>query len=96
MTKLFLAVSYSSRNKYLTNGDKNYSNIVQQTQAEEANIDVGEKHFSNHLNTEPVMEGERLTISRDQKRTTSPETKVGRNASFSISETKSKTKIDFF
>ena len=41
------------------------------------------------------MEGERLTISRDQKRTTSPETKVGRNASFSICETKPKTNMDY-
>ena len=58
-------------------------------------IEVAEEHFSNHLNTEPVMEGERRTTSRDQNGITAPNTKVGGNTSFSISETKSKTKIDY-
>jgi hypothetical protein len=34
LSKLFSAVSYSSRNKYLANNDKIYWTVVQETQAE--------------------------------------------------------------
>ena len=47
----FSAVSYTSQNKYLTNGDKIYSNVVQETQAEAAIKKAGEAIFDNHFNT---------------------------------------------
>ena len=42
LSKLFSAVSYSSRNKYLSNNDKIYSTVVQETQAELALTEVAE------------------------------------------------------
>ena len=42
ISKLFSAVSYSSRNKYLSNNDKIYSTVVQETQAVLALTEVAE------------------------------------------------------
>ena len=42
LSKLFSAVSYSSRNKYLSNNDNIYSTVVQETQAELALTEVAE------------------------------------------------------
>ena len=51
LTKIFASVSYSSRNKYLFTSDKIYSNVVQETQAEAAIMEVGEAIFNDHFNS---------------------------------------------
>ena len=52
LVQTFLAVSYSSRNKYLSTNDKIYSNVVQETQAEMALTEVAETIFQENLNQE--------------------------------------------
>ena len=55
----------------------------------------GSEHFSNHLNTEPILEGEMSTISRAWEGATSPEIKFRRKTSFRIYETKTNTKVEY-
>ena len=47
---MFLAVSDSSRNKYLSTNDKIYSTVVQEMQAEMALTEVVETIFQENLN----------------------------------------------
>ena len=46
---MLVSVSYSSRNKYLLTNDKIYSNVIQETQAEAALVEVAEETFRDHL-----------------------------------------------
>ena len=46
---MFSAVSYMSRDKYLSSNDKIYSAIVQETKAEMALDEVAESIFQDHL-----------------------------------------------
>ena len=87
LSKLFSAVSYTSRNKYLTNGDKIYSNVIQETQADQAIIEVAEETFSNNLGEEPTtMEGN-FPVALEEM-TTSPINKVGSKTNQMVSYTK--------
>ena len=45
LAKLFSSVSYASRNKYLTNDEKIYSNVIQETQADQLLIEEADKNF---------------------------------------------------
>ena len=49
LTKMFSAVSYTSRDKYLSSNDKIYSAVVQETKAEMALDEVAESIFQDHL-----------------------------------------------
>ena len=53
---MFSAVSYASRNKYLSTNDKIYSTVVQETQAEMALSEVTESIFQYNLQPEHARE----------------------------------------
>ena len=72
---MFSAVSYASRNKYLSTNDKGYSTVVQETQAEMALSEVAESVFQDNFNPEQKYQEEEVgAIIRD--RNTSPKDKV--------------------
>ena len=52
---MFSAVSYASRDKYLSSNDKIYSTVVQETQAEMALSEVMESMFQYNLKPEKNM-----------------------------------------
>ena len=72
---MFSAVSYSSRNKYLSTNDKIYSIVVQETQAKLALTEVAENIFQYNLNLEPNNQEEEFRASI-QDRSTSTKDKV--------------------
>ena len=72
---MFSAVSYSSRNKYLSTNDKIYSIVVQETQAKLALTEVAENIFQYNLNQEPNNQEEEFRASI-QDRSTSTKDKV--------------------
>ena len=49
---MFLAVSYTSRDKYLSSNDKIYSAVVQETQVEISLDEVAESTFQDHLKSD--------------------------------------------
>ena len=53
---MFSAVSYASRNKYLSTNDKIYSAVVQETQAEMALSEVAESIFQDNLQPDQNMQ----------------------------------------
>ena len=76
MSKRFSAVSYASWTKHLTAEDKIYSNVIQETQADLAVIEVAEKIFKNNLDTKPTIM-EASTPGDPAEMTISLITKVG-------------------
>ena len=72
---MFSAVSYASRNKYLSTDDKIYSTVVQETQAEMALHDVTESIFQYNLQPDQNMQEKEVEASI-QDRTISPTDKV--------------------
>ena len=72
---MFSAVSYASRNKYLSTNDKIYSTVVQETQAEMALSEVAESIFQDNLQPDQNMQEKEVGASI-QDRTISPTDKV--------------------
>ena len=72
---MFSAVSYTSRNKYLSTYDKIYSTVVQETQAEMALSEVAESIFQDNLQPDQNMQEKEVGASI-QDRTISPTDKV--------------------
>ena len=72
---MFLAVSYASRNKYLSTNDKMYSTVVQETQVEMALSEVAESIFQDNLQPDKNMQEKEVGASI-QNRTISPTDKV--------------------
>ena len=68
LTKMFSAVSYTSRDKYLSSNDKIYSAIVQETKAE-----IAESIFQDHLKPD---QNEKETGTSIRERIISPTDKV--------------------
>ena len=69
LSKMFASVSYSSRNKYLLTNDKIYSNVIQETQAEAALVEVAEETFRDHLSEtdQTKTRGDLRDIDKDGK-----------------------------
>ena len=65
LTKIFASVSYSSRNKYLFTSDKIYSNVVKETQAEAAILEMVETIFQDHLNSTNQEQSKEVGDLRD-------------------------------
>ena len=72
---MFLAVSYTSRDKYLSSNDKIYSAVVQETQAEMALSEIAESIFQDNLQPDQNMQEKEVGASI-QDRTTSPTDEV--------------------
>ena len=81
---MFSAVSYVSRNKYLSTNDKIYSTVMQETQAEMALNDVVESIFQDHLQPDQNTQEKEVGASI-KERTISPTDKV---VSFQTTEPK--------
>ena len=75
LTKKFSAVSYASRNKYLSTNDKIYSTVMQETQAEMALNEVAESIFQDHLQPDQNTQEKEVGASI-KERTISPTDKV--------------------
>ena len=72
---MFSAVSYASRNKYLSTKDKIYSTVVQETQAEMALSEIAESIFQDNLQPDQNIQ-EKAVGASIQDRTISPTDKV--------------------
>jgi len=72
---MFSAVSYASRNKYLSTNDKIYSTVVQETQAEMALSEVTKSIFQYNLQPDQNMQEKEVGASI-QDRTILPTDKV--------------------
>jgi len=75
LTKMFSAVSYASRNKYLSTNDKIYSTVMQETQADMALNEVAESIFQDHLQPDQNTQEKEVGTSI-KERTISPTDKV--------------------
>ena len=76
LSKLFSAVSYLSRNKYVSTNDKIYSTVVQETQAEMALTKVAETIFQENLNQEQNNPEEEVRASFQDRSTSTKDNVV--------------------
>ena len=79
----------------MTNGDKIYSNVIQETQTDQAIIEVAEETFSNNLGEELTTREANFPVALEEM-TISPINKVGSKTNQIVPYTKEeKPQVDF-